>query len=96
LADVDQALYGSEALPPARDQVLEAFMPYVERELGRGVRLNSMTRHILGLFHGQPRARAFRRHLSENAHLDGAGIDVLKQARDIVLGETYSAVAAAE
>jgi tRNA-dihydrouridine synthase A len=74
--------------------VLDRFMPYVERELTRGVRLNAMTRHILGLYHGQPRARAFRRHLAENAHLDGAGIAVLEQARDIVLGERYEAVAA--
>ena len=42
-----------------------------------------MTRHILGLFHGQPRARAFRRHLAENAHLDGAGLEVLMAARGI-------------
>jgi tRNA-dihydrouridine synthase A len=53
-----------------------------------------MTRHILGLFHGQPRARAFRRHLAENAHIDGAGIDVLDQARRIVAGERHVAVAA--
>ena len=49
-----------------------------------------MTRHILGLFHGQPRARAFRRHLAENAHLDGAGIEVLQAARRIVAGEERS------
>ena len=54
------------------------FMPYVEERAGPGRRLNQMTRHILGLFHGQPRARAFRRHLAENAHLDGAGIEVLE------------------
>jgi tRNA-dihydrouridine synthase A len=51
------------------------------------VRLNQMTRHSLGLFHGQPRARAFRRHLAENAHLDGVGIEVLIAARRIVAGE---------
>jgi tRNA-dihydrouridine synthase A len=54
-----------------------------------------MTRHILGLFHGQPRARAFRRHLAENAHLDGAGIEVLEAARRIVAAEgRFHAVAA--
>ena len=94
LAEVDRALYGSDATPLARDQVLDRFMVYVERELARGVRLNSMTRHILGLFHGQPRARAFRRHIAENAHLEGAGIEVLEQARAIVSGESYGAVAA--
>jgi tRNA-dihydrouridine synthase A len=53
-----------------------------------------MTRHILGLFHGQPRARAFRRHLAEHAHLDGAGIEVLDEARSIIAGERRVAVAA--
>jgi len=86
LAEVDRALYGDNTPPPSRADVLDGFMPYVERELARGVRLNAVTRHILGLFHGQPRARAFRRHIAENAHLDGAGIEVLAQARDIVLG----------
>jgi tRNA-dihydrouridine synthase A len=94
LAAVDEALYGANATPPTRDEVLDQFLPYVERELARGVRLNAMTRHILGLYHGQPRARAFRRHLAENAHLDGAGIAVLEQARDIVSGGSYQAVAA--
>jgi len=71
---------------PSRLDVLDRFVPYVEAGLSRGVRLNAMTRHILGLFHGQLRARAFRRHLAENAHLDGAGIEVLLAARDIVAG----------
>ncbi len=94
LAAVDRALYGANVTPPTRDEVLDQYLPYVERELARGVRLNAMTRHILGLYHGQKRARAFRRHLAENAHLDGAGIAVLEQARDIVSGESYRAVAA--
>jgi tRNA-dihydrouridine synthase A len=94
LAAVDRTLYGADSAPPSRTDVLESFMSYVERELTRGARLNGMTRHILGLFHGQPRARAFRRHIAENAHLDGAGIEVLKQARAIVLGESFGAVAA--
>ena len=87
LAEVDRALFGSSETPPSRLEVLDRFMPYVEAELAAGARLNQMTRHILGLFHGQPRARAFRRHLAENAHLDGAGIEVLKAARRIVAGE---------
>ena len=54
LAAVDRALYGANVTPPTRDEVLDQFLPYVERELARGVRLNAMTRHILGLYHGQP------------------------------------------
>ena len=49
------------------------------RKLAEGVRLNSMTKHMLGLFNGRPGARAFRRHLSENATREGAGIGVLRE-----------------
>ena len=94
LAEVDRTLFGSNEIPPSRLDVLDAFMRYVETELASGARLNQMTRHILGLFHGQPRARAFRRHLAENAHLDGADIEVLQVARRIAAGGTYRAVAA--
>jgi tRNA-dihydrouridine synthase A len=94
LAAVDHALFGANDTPPSRLDVLDAFVPYVEAQLARGGRLNQMTRHILGLFHGQPRARAFRRHLAEHAHLDGAGIAVLQDARRIVAGDSTRAIAA--
>ncbi len=94
LAEVDGALFGDANPPPSRLDVFDAFRPYVEHQLARGIRLNAMTRHILGLFHGQPRARAFRRHLAENAHLDGAGIEVLDQARRVVAGDGSIAIAA--
>jgi tRNA-dihydrouridine synthase A len=45
----------------------------------RGTRLHHLTRHILGLFHGEPGARAFRRFLTEESIRPGAGIDVLKE-----------------
>jgi tRNA-dihydrouridine synthase A len=94
LAGVDGEVFGAEREVPSRLDVLDAFRPYVEDQLRRGVRLNAMTRHILGLFHGRPRARAFRRHLAENAHLDGAGIEVLDDARRIVAGESRLSIAA--
>ena len=83
--------------PPAtRRAVLEALIPYVERHLRAGGRLNNVTRHLLGLYHGQPRARAFRRHLSERAPRDGAGIEVLREAIGIVEDAEQPALAAAE
>ena len=94
LAEVDRAMFGSAETPPARLDVFDRFVPYVEAQLAKGARLNQMTRHILGLFHGQPRARAFRRHLAENAHLEGAGIEVLQAARCIVAGGEQVAIAA--
>jgi tRNA-dihydrouridine synthase A len=43
-----------------------------------------MTRHVLGLFQGQPGGKRFRRHISENAHRAGAGLDVLLAALNTV------------
>jgi tRNA-dihydrouridine synthase A len=80
LAEVDRRLFGDRTLPIRRGEVLERLLPYVERHLAQGGRLNNVTRHILGLYHGQPGARAFRRHLSEHAVRDGAGIGVLLQS----------------
>ena len=65
---------------PDRRSVVEQMIPYVERELARGERLGRITRHMLGLFMGQPGARAWRRYLSENAFRDGAGPEVLIDA----------------
>jgi tRNA-dihydrouridine synthase A len=84
LADVDRVLFGAEAKPISRGAALEAMLPYVEAHLARGGRLNNITRHILGLYHGEPRARAFRRHLSENAVGGAAGIEVLQDAIALV------------
>jgi tRNA-dihydrouridine synthase A len=80
LADADRVIYGDETAPPTPDEVLDAFLPYVEQELANGVPLNSISRHILGLFQGRPGARRWRRTLSEQAHGPGAGIDVLREA----------------
>jgi tRNA-dihydrouridine synthase A len=94
LADVDRRLFGEKGAVPSRQDVLEALIPYAERHVRAGGRLNNVTRHILGLYHGQPRARAFRRHLSERAPRDGAGIGVLMEALRIVEGEIAPALAA--
>ncbi len=80
LAHVDQALFGDGGETISRSAALEAMLPYVEAHLERGGRLNNITRHILGLYHGEPRARMFRRHLSENAVGPLAGIEVLRAA----------------
>jgi tRNA-dihydrouridine synthase A len=80
LLEVDPLIYGAPAPFPSPKAALEAFMPYVERELARGTRLHSMTRHILGLFQGVPGARAFRRHIATEAVKPGAGVEVLREA----------------
>ena len=78
LLEIDARFFGDA--PRELDTALEAWCAYVERKLGEGVRLSSMTRHMLGIYNGRPGARAFRRHLSENAVRYDAGIAVLRDA----------------
>jgi tRNA-dihydrouridine synthase A len=79
LAELQQHLQPNWSLPQ-REDVVEQMIPYIERELAAGERLSRITRHMSGLFLGQPGARAWRRFLSENACLAGAGPDVLVNA----------------
>ncbi len=83
LAEADRLLFNDPHPIPSRHDILDAFLPYVERELARGVRLQSICRHILGLYHGAPGGRRWRRHLSENAVKPGAGVDVLRAAWEL-------------
>jgi tRNA-dihydrouridine synthase A len=80
LAEVDRRYYGEIKEPPTREMIFELLIPYIQQQLELGVRLNSMSRHILGLFHGEPGARAWRRYLSENVCKPGADINVLLNA----------------
>ncbi len=79
LAELDKRFLGESTLPDRRE-IVARMMPYIERELAAGERLNRITRHMLGLFAGQPGARAWRRSISENAHQPNAGPDVLHRA----------------
>lgn len=82
LAQVDSALYGVDDTFQDRKAVLEAFLDYVQAQQAAGVALNHMSRHILGLFQGMPGARAFRRLISENAHKQNAGLELLCNAAE--------------
>ncbi len=84
LAEVDRRFFGDERPAPSRIDVLESLIPYAERHLAAGGRLNNIVRHILGLLHGRPRARLFRRYLSENAIGPAAGIEVLQGAIELL------------
>jgi len=83
LADADCRLFGAQNPVEARQEAIEALLPYAERLAADGIRLHALARHIHGLFQGCPGARAFRRHLAENAHLPGAGPEVLAAAASL-------------
>lgn len=86
LSRVDREIFGADTPVPSREEVLAALIPYADRHVAGGGRLNNVTRHILGLYHGRPRGRAFRRHLSENAVRAGATSAVIAEAIDIARG----------
>ncbi len=84
LAHVDRDIFGEATMPPTRHDAMQAFRPYLLSRLESGVRLNHITRHILGLFTGCRGGRRFRRYLSETAHRPDAGIEVFDQALALV------------
>ncbi len=80
LAEIEQHFDTGWAMP-SREEIVEKMALYVDRQVASGASLNSISRHMLGLFAGQPGARAWRRYISEHAHRDGgAGSEVLINA----------------
>ena len=80
LAEVDREIYGDDSDVPNRFEIIEAMYPYIEQQLQQETYLKHIARHLLGLFHGQPGARQWRRSISEQAYKSGAGLEVLDQA----------------
>ncbi len=85
LLAVDPLLFGEDAPSRSCRNAAEALVPYIARELERGVRLHAITRHMLGLFNGVPGARAFRRHLATEAVKPDTGPQVLRDAIAMVM-----------
>ena len=87
LAEVDRQVYqDAHAVIKSREDIVLQFCDYIDEEVARGTRLHSMTRHILGLYQGVRGAKAWRRYLSENAHVDEADSTVVKTALRCVTG----------
>ncbi|VAW56308.1 tRNA-dihydrouridine(20/20a) synthase [hydrothermal vent metagenome] len=84
LSEVDQRFYGVSKPILSRFEILDAFIPYIEQELAKGARLQSISRHILGLFNGLPGAKKWRRYMSENVPLAGANMAVIQQGLTLI------------
>ncbi len=84
LVTVDQEFYGAQTAPPTRREVILRLLPYVARWVERGLPLHRITRHVLGLFHQQPGARAWKRCLSGSAHRPGVSADLLLAAQSAI------------
>lgn len=85
LAGVDELFYGDLSGGLSREQIIHALIPYVCGQLSDGVRLYSIARHLLGLFHGVPGARAWRRYLSEYGTKQNADENTLYKALDFIV-----------
>lgn len=79
-ATVDRDIYGENTPPPTRHEVIKNMLPYLEFWLSKGLKLSSISRHLLQVFVGQPGTKAWKRHISENAYLEHAGVEVIVQA----------------
>ncbi len=84
LLEVDPLLHGEPSPVADGFEAVERMLPYIDEQIGRGARLNSVTRHMLGLFQGRPGARLYRRHVATESVKPGAGVDVLRAAVDFV------------
>jgi tRNA-dihydrouridine synthase A len=94
LADVDRLLFERPNPVVSRIEAVTNMLPYIEEQLSQGVWLSKMTRHMLGLFHGQPGGRHWRQIISEQSHIPGAGIEVLRRALDAIETQLNSLIAA--
>jgi tRNA-dihydrouridine synthase A len=84
LGQADRRLFGAATPDVDAFAALDRYRPYLAARLEEGVALPAMTRHMLGLMHGRPGARAFRRILTVDSIVAGAGLEVLDRAVDAV------------
>src|SRR5690349_15473855 len=94
LSDVDRLIFGETPHFQTRADVVARMKPYIMAELAKAPGLARLTRHMLGLFHGEPGGRAWRRTISENAHRRGTGADLLDAALAAVAAQAMRLEAA--
>jgi tRNA-dihydrouridine synthase A len=84
LMEVDRLVFGVERRDVSVWEALESYKMYIVIELNKGTPLHVMTKHILGMFHGMPGARAWRRHLSCYGLMKDAGVEIIDEAQQYV------------
>ncbi|CAN0452684.1 unnamed protein product, partial [Laminaria digitata] len=97
-AEADRRFYGDDHPIPSPFDVARQMLPYIEARLSSDPRckLHHITRHMVNLFAGRPRARAWRRYVSERHHLDGAGPEVIEEGLTLMPEEPAAVAAPAE
>lgn len=85
LASVDQEIYGEDLNTPTRSEIVGRMLPYIDQWVHQGLKLHTISRHLLNLFRGQARNRAWKRYISENACLPDAGVKTIETALEKML-----------
>lgn len=83
-ATVDRDIYGEDVEPKTRHEIVEAMLPYIERHHAQGVKLHSISRHMLSLFLGQPGTKAWKRYITEEGRGDRVGTEIIEQALALI------------
>lgn len=92
LSTVDREIFKDESEEPSRENIVNGMIEYASIKIKQGVPLKSITRHMIGLFHAERGARTWRRILSEEARVAGAGPEVIRKAADFVNREKYDEI----
>ena len=79
LTEIEREFFGAQKIAN-RHEIIALMIPYIVEQLKKKVKLSRITRHILGLFRGQPGAQRWRRYLSEHAYQVNAGVEVIQEA----------------
>ena len=85
LTEVDKKYYNVNCSRLDRFEIIDRYLPYVEKELEKGVNLHQISRHMLGLFKGINGSKVWKKYLSENILKDNTGINILKDAKSNLL-----------
>jgi tRNA-dihydrouridine synthase A len=81
LADIEKEIYQNKNVP-SRNDVMEKLIPYIQEETKKGVQLNHIMRHTVGLFHGQTGSKQWKQYLSKNMCIRDADIQKVNHIMD--------------
>ena len=81
LAEVEKEIFNNHNIP-SRTEVMERMIPYIKEETGKGIRLNQIMRHTIGLFHGQKGSAHWKRYLSKNMCIREADLQKVNHIMD--------------
>ena len=81
LADIEKEIFKNENIP-SRSEIMEKLIPYIQEETKKGVQLNHIMRHTVGLFHGQNGSKQWKQYLSKNMCIRDADIQKVNHIMD--------------